>query len=71
MGPIPLRGNVAVLFPLFFGITTLLAGAMYQAYQLYSRSAGAIPYGVMVAATTVGFTFSLAIVARILYKVAA
>ncbi len=70
MGVAP-RGNVPALFLLFFAATTLLGGAMYQAYQTYAASAGNPAYAVATAASAIGFTFSLAVTARILYKAAA
>ena len=71
MGVVTVRGNMPVLFLLFFSATTLLAGAMYLTYQLYAASAGATVYGLATAASAIGFVFSLMITARILYKAAA
>ncbi len=67
---VSLRGNAPALFLLFFAATTLLGGAMYQAYQTYS-STGSPAFGLAAAASAVGFVFSLLIVSRILYKAAA
>ena len=65
------RGNLPVLFLLFFGATTLLAGAMYLSYQVYTTSAGAPAYALATAGSVIGFASSLVITARILYKAAA
>lgn len=71
MGPFRLRGNIPLLFLLFFGTTTVLAGGMYEAYQLYVSSSGGGTYGALVVATAIGFVFSLLVAARIVYKAAA
>lgn len=71
LGPFRLRGNIPLLFLLFFGTTTVLAGGMYEAYQLYVSSSGAGTYAALVGATAFGFVFSLLISARIMYKAAA
>ncbi len=70
MGRPSVRGNVPLLFLLFFGLATLLAGFAYEASQAYA-STGALPFGLVAFATGAGFVFSLIVVARILYKVAA
>ncbi len=67
---VSLRGNVPALFLLFFAATTLLGGAMYQAYEAYS-STSSPAFGFAAAASAVGFAFSLLIVSRILYKATA
>ena len=63
-----IRGNLPVLFLLFFGLTTLLGGAMARAYDAYVGEGGTLGYGLVTAASAAGFAFSLAIVARIVYK---
>ncbi len=70
MEAIRLRGNVPVLFLLFFGLTTFLGGAMYEAYNLYAGSAGSSVYGLAAIGAALGFAFSLLVTARILYKAA-
>ncbi len=67
---VSLRGNVPGLFLLFFAATTLLGGAMYQAYQAYASTSSPV-FGLAAAASAVGFAFSLLIVSRILYWAAA
>lgn len=63
------RGNAPMLFLLFFGATTLLAGATYESFQLYSASRAAM-YALAVAAGAAAFLFALLVTARILYKAA-
>ena len=70
MSCVAVRGNLPLLFLLFFALTTLLAGITYEAYRTYASS-GSLGYGLVALSSGIGFAFSLAIVARILYKVAA
>ena len=69
MGHNPVKGNFPLLFILFFGLTTLLAGLTYKGYQAYASS-GSLGPGVGALSTGIGFVFALAMVARILYKAA-
>lgn len=70
MNPPRVRGNFPVLFLLFFAVATALAGATYQAFEMYTASAGSLAYALVAAATGAGFAFSMMVVARILYKAA-
>ena len=63
------RGNTPLLFLVFFGLATLLVGFAYQSYGAYA-STGSSALGLVALSTGVGGVFSMAIVARILYRVA-
>ena len=69
MGRFAVRGNTRLLFLVFFGLATLLAGFAYQSYAAYA-STGSSALGLVTLSTGVGSVFSMAVVARILYKVA-
>jgi hypothetical protein len=67
MGFVTLRGNLPVLFLLFFGAATLLLGAAYQAYQFFAGT-GEYTYLLLTGTAAVGFLFSFLVVIRILVK---